>query len=105
LKKIAFEFGAGFADFGQILAKVLLLLSIISTAYFAFKFWQLQTPDFANAFTSSGAVLAACISALVSFRSISIAEEAQKPYPYPYIDISSRLGLSLLKLRNAGGTC
>lgn len=103
-KKISFEFGTRFSGLGQILAKALLLLSIISTAYFAFKFWHFQTPDFANAFTSSGAVLAACMSALVSFRSISIAEEAQKPYPYPYIDISSRLGLSLLKLKNAGGT-
>ncbi len=72
--------------------------------YFGHRYWLTQSIEQANAFTGAGAVLAACISAMVAFRSISIAEEAQKPYPYPFFDTQSRYGLVLLKLKNAGGS-
>jgi hypothetical protein len=54
--------------------------------------------------TGAGAVLAASVSALVAFRSVALVEESQRPYPYPYIDIKSRYGLSLIKIKNAGGS-
>lgn len=49
-------------------------------------------------------MLAACISAWVAFRAVEIAEQSQRPYPYPFIDTQSRYQLILLKLKNAGGT-
>lgn len=35
---------------------------------------------------------------------MEIAEQSQRPYPYPFIDTQSRYQLILLKLKNAGGT-
>lgn len=72
--------------------------------YFGYQFYLEPKPDIANVFTGAGAVLAASISALVAFRSVAIVEESQRPYPYPYIDIKSRYGLSLIKIKNAGGS-
>lgn len=91
-------------NIGNYFSLVLAIFSLAVLVYFAQQFWSTQNPDFANAFTGAGAVLAASISALVSFRTISIAEEAQKPYPYPYIDTQSRHGLALIKIKNAGGS-
>lgn len=91
-------------NIGNYFAGALAIFSLVAMMYFAHQFWATKSPDFANAFTGAGAVLAASISALVSFRTISIAEEAQKPYLYPYIDTQSRHGLSLIKIKNAGGS-
>ena len=93
-----------FSTLGQFMVVSLAVLSLLAMGFFAHQFWAEKTPDFANAFTGAAAVLAASVSALVSFRTISIAEESQRPYPYPYIDTQSRYGLSLLKLKNAGGS-
>lgn len=90
--------------FGHGLALFLVLLSLCTMAYFGYQFYLDPKPDIANVFTGAGAVLAACISALVAFRSVAIVEESQRPYPYPYIDIKSRYGLSLIKIKNAGGS-
>ena len=72
--------------------------------YFGYQFYLEPKADIANVFTGAGAVLAASISALVAFRSVAIVEETQRPYPYPYIDTKSRYGLSLIKIKNAGGS-
>ena len=92
------------ASAGNGLALVLALLSLCTMAYFGYQFYVEPKPDIANVFTGAGAVLAASISALVAFRSVAIVEESQRPYPYPYIDIKSRYGLSLIKIKNAGGS-
>lgn len=92
------------ASAGNGLAFVLALLSFCTMAYFGYQFYLEPKSDFANVFTGAGAVLAASISALVAFRSVAIVEESQRPYPYPYIDIKSRYGLSLIKIKNAGGS-
>ena len=92
------------ASAGNGLALVLALLSLCTMAYFGYQFYLEPKPDIANVFTGAGAVLAASISALVAFRSVAIVEESQRPYPYPYIDVKSRYGLSLIKIKNAGGS-
>ena len=89
---------------GHSLAIVLVLLSLLVMVYFGCQFYVEPEPEIATAFTGAGAVLAAAVSALVSFRTVAIVEESQRPYPYPYIDIKSRYGLSLIKIKNAGGS-
>lgn len=93
-----------FASVGNALALLLVLLSLSTMVYFGYQFYVEPKPDIANVFTGAGAVLAASISALVAFRSVAIVEESQRPYPYPYIDVKSRSGLSLIKIKNAGGS-
>lgn len=92
------------AAMGNGLAIILVLLSLATMAYFGYLFYVEPKPEIANVFTGAGAVLAASVSALVAFRSVAILEESQRPYPYPYIDIKSRQGLSLIKIKNAGGS-
>lgn len=90
---------------GNALALLLVLLSLLTMAFFGYQFYADPTkPEWANVFTGAGAVLAASVSALVAFRSVALVEESQRPYPYPYIDIKSRYGLSLIKIKNAGGS-
>jgi hypothetical protein len=89
---------------GNGLALILVLLSLGTMVYFGYQFYVEPRPDIANVFTGAGAVLAASVSALVAFRSVAIVEESQRPYPYPYIDVKSRQGLSLIKIKNAGGS-
>jgi hypothetical protein len=89
---------------GNGLAIILVLLSFFTMMYFGYQFYVEPKPDVANVFTGAGAVLAASVSALVAFRSVAIVEESQLPYPYPYIDVKSRYGLSLIKIKNAGGS-
>lgn len=92
------------AKFGHGLAIILVLLSIGTMAYFGVQYYLDPKPEIANIFTGAGAVLASAVSAIVAFRTVAIVEDSQKPYPYPYIDIKSRYGLSLIKIKNAGGS-
>lgn len=98
------SFLARLPHIGGFVAVVVALFSAAAMAHFGYKFILSDQAEFANAFTGAGAVLASCISALVAYRSIAIIEEEKRPYPYPFIDTKSRHGLSLLKLRNAGGS-
>lgn len=92
------------AKVGHGLALLLVLLSLVTMAHFGFQYFLDPKPEIANIFTGAGAVLASAVSAIVAFRTVAIVEESQRPYPYPYIDIKSRYGLSLIKIKNAGGT-
>lgn len=93
------------ASVGNVLALLLVLLSLLTMAFFGYQFYADPTkPEWANVFTGAGAVLAASVSALVAFRSVALVEESQRPYPYPYIDVKSRYGLSLIKIKNGGGS-
>ena len=92
------------SDVGHGLAILLVLLSLLFMVYFGYQYYVEPKPELANVLTGSGAVLAAAVAALVSFRTVAIVEESQRPYPYPYIDIKSRLELSLIKIKNAGGS-
>jgi len=59
---------------------------------------------FVNVFAGSAAVITAVISAFVAMHSAELTEERLRPYPYPYIDSTSRYSLSQLRIRNVGGT-
>ena len=57
-----------------------------------------------NVVAASSAVIAAVVSAWTSTRVLERQEDAQLPYPYPYIDASSRYQLLQLRIQNFGGT-
>ncbi|MFY9382922.1 MAG: hypothetical protein WBJ85_07065 [Acetomicrobium sp.] len=59
---------------------------------------------FVNVFAGSAAVITGVISAFAALRSTELTEERLRPYPYPYIDSTSRYSLSQLRIRNVGGT-
>lgn len=92
------------SEVGHSLAILLVLLSLLVMGYFGYQYYVEPKSEVANVFTGAGAVLAAAVSALVSFRTVAIVEESKRPYPYPYIDVKSRHGLSLIKIKNAGGS-
>jgi hypothetical protein len=49
------------------------------------------------------AVVASVISAWPSLRVLEIQEDATRPCPMPYFDVTSRYGLLLLRVKNIGG--
>ncbi|HDZ54941.1 MAG TPA: hypothetical protein ENI17_11910 [Pseudomonas xinjiangensis] len=76
-----------------------------AAAYFsAHKFFITHDDDFVNAFTGAAAVFAAALASLVAFRAAELAEAQLRPYPYPFFDLRSRMGLVLLRIKNAGGS-
>lgn len=88
---------------GRVLVGVIFLLSALAACWAAWEAFTGQI-EFVNVFAGSAAVIAAAISALVAFRSAELTEERLKPYPYPFIDTSSRYGLAQLRIRNVGGS-
>lgn len=88
---------------GRVLIGVIFLLSALAACWAAWEAFTGQI-EFVNVFAGSAAVIAAAISALVAFRSAELTEERLKPYPYPFIDTSSRYGLAQLRIRNVGGS-
>lgn len=88
---------------GRVLIGVIFVLSALAACWAA---WEAFTGQivFVNVFAGSAAVIAAAISALVAFRSAELTEERLKPYPYPFIDTSSRYSLAQLRIRNVGGS-
>ena len=88
---------------GRVLIGVIFLLSALAAGWAAWEAFTGQI-EFVNVFAGSAAVIAAAISALVAFRSAELTEERLKPYPYPFIDTSSRYSLAQLRIRNVGGS-
>jgi hypothetical protein len=60
-----------------------------------------QTETWAT-LTGTLAVIAAVISAWPSLRVLEIQEDATRPHPIPYFDITSRYGFLLLRVKNIG---
>jgi len=50
------------------------------------------------------AVITSIISSWAAQRVLEIQQDAQKPYPYPSIDVKSRYSLMQLRITNFGGT-
>ena len=50
------------------------------------------------------AVIAAAYSAFSAQQTIEMQEDALKPYPYPFFDLTSRPGIPLFRVKNFGGT-
>lgn len=88
---------------GRVLIGIIFFLSTLSACWAAWETFTGQI-EFVNVFAGSAAVIAAAISALVAFRSAELTEESLKPYPYPFIDTSSRYSLAQLRIRNVGGS-
>jgi hypothetical protein len=53
---------------------------------------------------ASLAVIASVIAAWTGQKALEIQEEAQKPYPYPTVEASSRYGFLQLRVKNTGGS-
>lgn len=89
---------------GRVLLGLLATSAILAATFSAWEAFVVGRVEFVNVFAGSAAVLAAAISAVVAFRSAELTEERLRPYPYPYIDTSSRYNLAQLRIRNVGGT-
>jgi len=55
-------------------------------------------------FAAALAVIASVFSSWSAQRTLEMQEDALKPYPYPFIDTTSRPGTTLFRLRNFGST-
>lgn len=89
-----------------IVARAILVLSFfISAAVVVFAFVSLGFSDpIAWAVVAAAlAVLTSVISSWVAQRSLELQQDAQKPYPYPSADVTSRYGLVQLRVTNYGG--
>lgn len=89
---------------GRVLLGLLIVVATIGAVWSAWEAFIGRQVDFVNVFAGSSAILAAAISAVIAFRSAELTEERLRPYPYPYIDTSSRYSLAQLRIRNVGGT-
>ena len=90
----------------RIVARVVLALSLlISVAVIVFAFVSLgfSNPVAWAAVAAALAVLTSGISSWVAQRSLELQQDAQKPYPYPSVDVTSRYGLVQLRVTNYGG--
>jgi hypothetical protein len=85
---------------------LLLLTGILSFGIIIviIKTGNLTTSNAWGAIAGSLAVMTAIISAWNTERMVEKQEEALKPYPYPFIDDSSRYGLTQLVVKNFGGS-
>ena len=88
----------------RIFVYALLLASFSAASWASYQAFYLHHFDYVNIFAGSSAILTASISALIAFRSAELTEERLRPYPYPYIDLRSRLDLAQLRIKNVGGT-
>jgi len=68
-------------------------------------FWFLGPSDASTWATVAAAlaVITSVISSWTSQRALELQQDAQKPYPYPSIDVESRYGLIQLRVTNYGG--
>lgn len=92
---------------GRTLIRMLLAVAlIVSTAVIVSALLNFGLGNSAawNVVAASSAVIAAVVSAWTSTRVLERQEDAQLPYPYPYIDASSRYQLLQLRIQNFGGT-
>jgi hypothetical protein len=88
----------------RIILGLLIVGATIGAGWSAWEAFAGQQVEFVNVFAGSAAILSAAISATIAFRSAELTEERLRPYPYPYIDTSSRYSLAQLRIRNVGGT-
>jgi len=81
------------------------LLAVVFFAAIALAFVLLMGPrqtETLATLTAVLAVIAAVISAWPSLRVLEMQEDATRPCPTPYFDITSRYGLLLLRVKNLG---
>jgi hypothetical protein len=91
----------------RITARIILALSLlisIAVIIFAFSALGFDDPVAWAAVAAALAVLTSVISSWVAQRSLELQQDAQKPYPYPSIDVTSRYGLAQLRVTNYGGS-
>ena len=84
---------------------VRILLGTVFTAAIVLVSFLLLSPKSKETWatlTAVLAVIAAVISAWPSLRILEIQEDATRPCPIPYFDITSRYGLLLLRVKNIG---
>ncbi len=85
---------------------ILITTLIISVGVIGFAIYY-STPNSDEAWAvmaAALAVIASVIAAWTGQKSLEIQEDAQKPYPYPSIDATSRYGLLQLRVKNTGGS-
>ena len=91
----------------RIIARIILALSlVISIAVIVAALLSLgpRDPVAWAAVAAALAVTTSVISSWVSQRALESQQDAQKPYPYPSADVTSRYGLVQLQVTNYGGS-
>ncbi|MHB0878431.1 MAG: hypothetical protein ACYC5O_20540 [Anaerolineae bacterium] len=84
---------------------ILALSLLVSLAVMALAFWSLGFGDpVAWAVVAAAlAVITSVISSWAAQRALELQQNAQKPYPYPSVDMTSRYGIVQLRVTNYGG--
>ena len=91
----------------RIIARVVLAASLITSIVVivaALLSLGLRDPVAWAAVAAALAVITSVISSWVSQRALELQQDAQKPYPYPSVDVTSRYGLVQLRVTNYGGS-
>lgn len=89
--------------FIRMILTVSLMISVAVTIA-AFPSLGFRDPITWAAVAAALAVITSIISSWVSQRALELQQDAQKPYPYPSIDATSRYGLIQLRVTNYGGS-
>src|SRR5271166_4187864 len=85
------------------LARVLLIFVFaVAVALAGFLLFRPKQPETWATLTAVLALVAAVISAWPALRVLEIQEDATRPCPTPFFDVTSRYGLMLLRVKNLG---
>jgi len=91
----------------RIIARIILALSLVISIVVivaALLSLGVRDPVAWAAVAAALAVITAVISSWVAQRALELQQDAQKPYPYPSVDVTSRYGLVQLRVTNYGGS-
>lgn len=91
----------------RVIARIILAVSFIVSIVVivaAFLSLGLRDPVAWAAVAAALAVITSVISSWVSQKALELQQDAQKPYPYPSVDVTSRYGLVQLRVTNYGGS-
>lgn len=91
----------------RIIARIILAVSFIASIAVivaAVLLLGLRDPVAWAGVAAALAVITSVISSWVSQRALELQQDAQKPYPYPSVDVTSRYGLVQLRVANYGGS-
>ena len=91
----------------RLIVRIALLIALcasIAIPTIAFFVRGFDKPETWTVAAAALAVITSIVSAWSSRRVVELQEDSQRPNPYPAFDCTSRYGLVILRVKNAGGT-
>ena len=82
----------------------LALLISIGIIFFSINILGIENKESAAIIAAALAVLTSAYSSWSAQRILEMQEDSLKPYPYPFIDITSRPGIMMFRVKNFGST-